>query len=142
MFLIDTSALVPLFVQEARTAQVRSFVTQADAALVVSDLARAEFASAIARRWRMREFSEGQAGRYFAIFDDWIIANAETASISDTDLQRANNWIRRLVLNLRAPDAIHLAICHRLQATILTFDTEMGQAARNLDIPRANISAA
>jgi uncharacterized protein len=38
------------------------------------------------------------------------------------DIQAATAIIRRMNLNLRAPDAINLAIAMRLNASIATFD--------------------
>jgi predicted nucleic acid-binding protein len=42
--------------------------------------------------------------------------------------------IRRLDLNLRAPDAINLAIALRLGAALATFDRRMTENARTLGL--------
>jgi uncharacterized protein len=40
--------------------------------------------------------------------------------------------LRRLDVNLRTPDALHIAIAQRLEATLVTFDWGMAAAARPL----------
>jgi predicted nucleic acid-binding protein len=46
--------------------------------------------------------------------------------------------VRRFDLKLRAPDALHLAICRRLQARLVTLDNNLARAARALDVPCIN----
>ncbi len=53
------------------------------------------------------------------------------------DIQAATATIRRLDLNIRAPDAINLAIAHRIGASIATFDRRMMENARVLGIATA-----
>jgi predicted nucleic acid-binding protein len=40
--------------------------------------------------------------------------------------------LRRLDLPLKTPDAIHIAIAQRVDATLVTFDWQMAAAARAL----------
>jgi len=46
--------------------------------------------------------------------------------------------LRRLDLNLRAPDAIHIAITERANATLVTFDLKMADSARSLGVAVAS----
>jgi predicted nucleic acid-binding protein len=50
------------------------------------------------------------------------------------DIDAANRILRRLDVNLRTPDAIHIVIARRLQATLVTFDRIMAASARALGI--------
>ena len=59
---------------------------------------------------------------------------ADPAGVADIDVQTAQGFIRRLDLNVRAPDAINLAIASRLGAPIATFDRGMAACATTLGI--------
>jgi predicted nucleic acid-binding protein len=134
---LDPSVIVPLFIDD-------SFNNRADAALrggdhvaIVSDFAKAEFASAIARSVRIGETARDLASAVFSRFDVWIEQSAEYIEICSADLASASTHLRRLDLNLRAPDAIHVAVAMRIGATLLTFDDKMTAAAKMLGVPVA-----
>ncbi len=46
------------------------------------------------------------------------------------DARLANAFVRRFALMLRAPDALHLAISQRVDATLVTLDSRLASAAR------------
>jgi predicted nucleic acid-binding protein len=50
----------------------------------------------------------------------------------DSRYRAADQILRRLDVNLRTPDALHITIAQRLNATLLTFDRSMAAAARAL----------
>jgi predicted nucleic acid-binding protein len=54
--------------------------------------------------------------------------------VGANEIQAATSMIRQLNLNLRAPDAINLAVARRLGASIATFDRGMTQNAGVLGI--------
>ena len=54
--------------------------------------------------------------------------------IRSADAQLAYVFARRFELALRAPDALHLAMVRRLDATLITLDRRLAAAARDLDI--------
>jgi uncharacterized protein len=51
----------------------------------------------------------------------------------------AARFLRRLDLNLRAPDALNIAVAQRLGIAIATFDQRMAVAARRLGVPTARL---
>jgi predicted nucleic acid-binding protein len=51
-----------------------------------------------------------------------------------SDIASAAAFIRRLDLNLRAPDAINIAIADRVGAALATFDERMAASARALKV--------
>lgn len=123
----DTSVLVGLFVAHD------SFATRAQALAdspgfvpIVSDFVSTEFASVSARLTRMNSLNQDQAREIFAEFDAWASQSAEA-------------YIRRLDLNIRAPDAIDLAIASRLGAPVATFDRGMAVNAKALGISLQNV---
>jgi predicted nucleic acid-binding protein len=54
--------------------------------------------------------------------------------IGATDARLAYIYARRFDLGLRAPDALHLAIARRLDATLVTLDRRLVAAAREVGI--------
>ena len=57
-----------------------------------------------------------------------------SAEIHAADVRLADAYVRRFDLGLRTPDALHLAIAHRLDATLLTLDRRLATAARELGV--------
>lgn len=132
---LDASVLVGLFVADDRLAgRARTLTIGDHEDLVVSSFAMAEFSSVIARLRRMNSLNDEQAHDIFALFDTWVARFADIAETRDSDMQVAAAIIRRLELNVRAPDAINLAIARRLGAAVATFDKGMATNAAALGI--------
>ena len=70
----------------------------------------------------------------FADLDAWISQIGETVGTTTFDVADATSTLRRLDLNLRTPDAVHIAIASRLGATLATFDDRMANAACTLGL--------
>jgi len=133
----DTSVLVAIIAPDALNARARSYVDGARPSLLISDFAAAEFASALARRVRTRELTADQAGDAFAAFDAWAAFRGSRLGTTTADVARAETFIRRLDLNLRMPDAVHIAIAQRHGAILATFDARMADAAQTLGLETA-----
>jgi predicted nucleic acid-binding protein len=132
---LDTSVLTSLFIDtDVFNGRAVTFFSQADDILVVSDFAAAEFASVLSRLTRMNEIQDSRTRAIFDAFDVWRARFADEEDIVSSDILAATTIIRRLELNLRAPDAINLAIAQRLGASIATFDRRMAENARALGI--------
>ena len=129
---LDTSVLVTLFIEEAATPIARAGV--AGQVVMVSNFAAAEFSAAISRRSRVGELSEAQVRQLFADFDLWTARGAHRIDAEPSDIAHATALVRRLDLGLRAPDALHLAICQRAGQALFTFDLKMASAALTLGI--------
>jgi predicted nucleic acid-binding protein len=54
--------------------------------------------------------------------------------VSRHDVALATAYTRRLDLPLLAPDALHISIARRLEATLVTFDRGMAAAAGALGV--------
>jgi uncharacterized protein len=134
---LDTSLLVAFFTDDALNARAEGFLAGASSPLIVSDFAAAEFASAVARFVRMREMARNVALKLFADFDTWVVRAAQRAETSAADVTAATALLRRLDLNLRTPDALHLAITQRVGAELATLDARMAAAAQAIGLPLA-----
>jgi uncharacterized protein len=130
----DASVLVALFVIDPSSAKAEAFLIASQDVFAVSDFAAAEFSSAMARRVRMRLLTLDEATRAFANFDSWITGTADWRETIPADIATANRILRRLTVNLRTPDALHIAIAGRLNATLVTFDNSMATAGRALGL--------
>ena len=128
---LDANVLVALFTEDPHNARAEEIVVS-DPLLYVSDFGAAELASAISRRVRMKDLTKIDAGGAFDKFDDWLDNDANLVEVASADVRRADVTLRRLDLNLRTPDAIHLAVAKRLGATLVTFDEKLERAARLL----------
>jgi predicted nucleic acid-binding protein len=129
---LDANILVALLTPEPFSGRADAFLQINTEPLIVSDFAAAEFSSAVARRVRMREFTLYQAQITLSRFDTWLAHTADRVAISPADIALATTFLRRLDLTLRTPDAIHIAIAQRLDATLVTFDQRMAVSARAL----------
>jgi hypothetical protein len=130
---LDASVVVPLFVSEPHTARARAILS-AGANLIVSDLAAAEFASAVSRLVRMKLMNEDAAKVAFANFDSWIAKAATRVHLDLSDLRATESMLRTLTVPLTTPDAVHVAVALRLRADLATLDTRMAETATKLGI--------
>lgn len=137
MILLDASALVSFFVADANSDAVNAYFSEAKPVAGVSDFAAAEFASAVSLRLRRKQIALPEAMEILNIFDEWTARNARMIPLAPVDFPTATAFVRRFELGLRAPDAIHLAVSHRLGSPLLTFDIRQARAARVLGISLA-----
>ena len=131
---LDATVLVPRLVKEPGSAAVDAYLDRRTDDLVISDFAAAEVASALSRLVRMRVLAEADAQTSLGDFEIWRAATSSTADVHAADMRLAYAYVRRFDLMLRAPDALHLAIARRLDATLVTLDGRLSNAAHGLGI--------
>jgi uncharacterized protein len=131
---LDASVLVALFVIDPTSARAEAFLVAHPERIAVSDFGAAEFSSAVARRVGIRELSDNEGRLAFANFDDWLARSADREPLRAADIEAADRILLRLIVNLRTPDALHIAIAQRLGATLVTFDRRMADSARALGV--------
>jgi predicted nucleic acid-binding protein len=129
---LDASVLVPMFIDDAFSERADLLLRVSATEVLVSDFASAELASAINRRVRMRQVAAEEGRKALTNFDSWIGQLASRVEIASADVAKAAAFLRRLDLNLRTPDAIHIATAQRLDADLATFDERMAESARSL----------
>jgi uncharacterized protein len=131
---LDTSILLPTLIAEPTTEAVYDYLGADPRELLISDFAAAEVASALFRLVRMALLNEADVTARLADFDAWRAAVSLPVDIGATDARLAYIYVRRFGLGLRAPDALHLAIARRLDATLVTLDRRLATAARELGV--------
>jgi predicted nucleic acid-binding protein len=135
----DASVIVSLFIADSQSARADVYIERDQPAPVISDFAAAEFVSAISLRVRSARLRIETARLALDKFDSWRASNATSCRLEHTDLLNADQWLRRLELPLRAPDALHIAIAQRLGFELATFDQQMSASALALGIGVANL---
>jgi uncharacterized protein len=131
---LDASVLLPTLIEEAVSPAVRAYLRSAGQELLVSDFAVAEVASGISRLVRMRTLDTAGAIARLEDFEIWRAATTGPADLHAADARLAYLFARRFELTLRTPDAVHLAMARRLDATLVTLDQRLARAAATLDI--------
>ena len=131
---LDASVIVPRLVKEPGSAAVDAYLDHQTEQLVISDFAAAEVASALSRLVRMGVLAAADAHASLGDFEIWRAARRSIADVHAADMRLAYAYVRRFDLMLRAPDAVHLAIARRLDATLVTLDHRLARVAADLGL--------
>lgn len=131
---LDASAILPILIEEAGSVLVDRFMAQAEKPLVVSEFAAAEVASALSRLVRTGALEAPDAAARLADFDAWRASATTDLDLQASDIRLAHIFVRRFDLMLRAPDALHAALCRRGDLTLVTLDHRLAVAAGELGI--------
>ncbi len=130
---LDTSLLVPLYVEEAASDRTGAWFEAQTVELVVSDWTLVEFASALGLKVRTRQLTARQADDAQAKFDETLSSGLRILPVERSTFARAQLLLRQYTLGLRAGDALHLAMCIDREPRILaTADRVLYAAARSL----------
>ena len=140
MLYFDTSFLVPLFIREPTTSEIRRFVDELPAGAVsTSEWTRIEFTSLLARDVRMDVLAGEAALRVDARFGSVIARAFDVIVPVRDDFLLARQYLQRHETGLRAGDALHLAIAFHNRATaIFSLDNGMLKAGSLLGLPVRN----
>jgi len=136
---LDASVLLPTLINEPGSTSVDRLLGQSTGALFISEFAVAEVASALSRCVRTRRLDDEDARERLADFDTWRQARAENIDVENTDVRSAGLIVRQFKLMLRTPDALHIAICHRLGASMATLDRKLAAASDTLGVSVAEL---
>lgn len=132
--LLDASVLVPLFVRDALTPRAFTLVGRAAQPLLVSDWAALETISAFSLKARTGAISISEAEVARDNLHQWRRDFGVAISLEPSDVQNAIALLGAFQLNLRAPDALHLAMAQRVMAPLATFDAKLAAAGRSVGI--------
>ena len=129
-YYLDTSALLPYYREETTSKQLQDLLFTLIPPLLVSDLTKVEFASALARLVRMAELSEEQASLIESTFSRDIDSGLYLRKpLTAGHYIQAEKWLSDRKTALRTLDALHLACCRQLDAKLITCDSVLHQAA-------------
>lgn len=133
---LDTSALLPYYREEPASEAVERFLRGLSPPVVISQLTRVEFFSAVARWVRVGEITEKQA----VLLERTFVGDVEEGLFSVRRVEppfyrEAERWIRARGTPLRTLDALHLACCGGYGLELATCDAQMHRASEALGIP-------
>ena len=133
---LDTSFIAAYLIPEPDSDRVEATLhSLPDGSFRVSQWTRTELASLLARKVRMKELSEQDSLRVFGIFDELVNSGVFVmVSIAAEEFQKASGWVLNASLGLRGPDGLHLAVTHKLDATIWTLDVKLKTIAEKLGL--------
>lgn len=135
MHYLDTSFVVAAFTPEVRTDDAQVWLeTQPADLLCISKWVITEIASALAMKVRMGTLSLEDRVGVMKEWNSFSGANVAIFEIAQEDFHTAASFAERHPLNLRAGDALHLAIARRTGSTLMTLDRRMADAAREVGV--------
>lgn len=130
---LDANVIAALLLSEPTSPHVADILRRKEE-FVIGDFTSTEVAAVISRRVRIAADSNAQATSRLEGLDR-LKAWAGTAEpLESEDIRLAERLVRIFDLRLRAPDAIHAALCLRHRHALATFDRGLARAARALGV--------
>lgn len=128
---LDTSVIIAALTREpGSTAVQTALVALAPSSAAISHWTLTEVASALALKLRLRTISAAQHARARSTFQRRVQRSLVLRSVSAAHFAEAAKLADDPALNLRAADALHLAICLDSGDALFTLDRALAVAAR------------
>lgn len=135
MVYVDTSLLVPLFLNEPHSAAAASWYAREKSELVAAAWCIPEFASALGIKQRTGAIDAQQAQGAWTRFERMVAADLRLLPVAPVDFHRAAELVLHAPSALRAGDALHLACAEAAGAThMATLDDVLSRNAQRLKI--------
>jgi uncharacterized protein len=136
MLYIDTSVIVSALTNEADTALSQTWLARQETAeLTISDWTATEFASALSMKIRTGALGAAHRAAALSAFTRLCAESFGTLTVAREDFRVAARFADQSELNLRAGDALHLAICATHGASLCTLDRRLADAAPRVGVP-------
>lgn len=136
MLYVDTSVIVSALTKEADTALSQTWLARQETSeLTISDWTATEFASALSMKLRMGGLGADHRATALSAFTRLCVESLRTLPVTREDFRAAARFADQSELNLRAGDALHLAICANHGAALCTLDRRLAEAASRVGVP-------
>jgi uncharacterized protein len=136
MLYVDTSVIVSALTTETDTALSQSWLARQETSeLTISDWTATEFASALSMKLRTGSLGADHRAAALSMFTRLCVESLLTLPVTREDFRAAARFADRSELNLRAGDALHLAICANHGASLCTLDRRLAEAAPRVGVP-------
>lgn len=136
MIYLDTSVIVAALTKEAATPSIYAwFDEQDESELAISDWTLTELSSALSVKLRTGNLSLEQRAAALATFNSLVTESFTVLGVTGAHFRAASKFADQHTLNLRAGDALHLAIAAERSATVCTLDHRMAKAGPALGVP-------
>lgn len=140
---LDTSALLPYYREEAVSLRINDLLISLTPPLLISDLTRVEFVSALSQWVRMREITDAQAGLVENQFLKDIRSGLLVAHpLTTGHFRQAEKWISARKTSLRTLDGLHLAFSLGMDAELITCDKTLQKSAEQFGVTSRYITSA
>lgn len=131
MFYVDTSVLVALCTNEAKTADVVNWYAACADELASAAWCVTEFASALGIKRRTGQLTESQAQAAWVNFERMCANDLQLLAVEAITFHKAAMLTMNVAEGLRAGDALHLACAMQAKATgMVTLDALMAKNAK------------
>lgn len=136
MLYVDTSVIVSALTNEADTALSQRWLGRQQASeLTISDWTETEFASALSIKLRTGALGADHRSAAISAFTRLCAESLRILPVAREDFRAAARFADQSGLNLRAGDALHLAICSNRGASLCTLDRRLAEAAPQVGVP-------
>lgn len=135
MIYVDTSVLVALCTNEAKSADVSRWYAKCTTELVSAAWCVTEFASALGLKQRTKQLTEQQAKDAWGLFESLCANDLQLLPVEPELFNRAAVLTLDASSGLRAGDALHLACALEAKVkSIATLDTGFATNAKRLKL--------
>lgn len=135
MIYVDTSVLVPLFLNEPHSAAAMAWYAREKGELVAAAWCVPEFASALGIKLRTGVIDAQQAQSAWMRFERMVASDLRLLPVEPAHFRRAAELVLDAASALRAGDALHLACAEAAGAKhMATLDDVLGRNAQRLKI--------
>ena len=134
MLYIDTCVLLAVLMPEVHSAVAAAILEEASAPLAISAWSVTELHSALGLKVRTKALSQAQAETVLQSFERSLAPALLVLELEPQDFRNANACLRGWSTNLRAADALHLAIASGRGATLCSLDAPFVAAAQQLGL--------
>ena len=135
MVYVDTSVLVPLFLNEPHSLVVGDWYAHEKGELIAAAWCIPEFASALGIKQRTGAIDAQQAQAAWERFERMVAADLRLLPVAPANFHRAAELVLDAASALRAGDALHLACAEAAGAKrMATLDEVMSRNARRLKL--------
>jgi uncharacterized protein len=133
MVCVDTSVLVPLFLNEPHSQAVSTWYARKKRELVAAAWCIPEFASALGIKQRTGAITAQQAQAAWVSFERMVAADLRLLPVAPAHFHRAAELVFDAASALRAGDALHLACAEAAGAKYMaTLDDALGRNAQRI----------
>jgi uncharacterized protein len=130
MYYLDTSAIVAALTEEGATKRMRAWLEHhAESALAISDWTLAEVPSALSLKVRTGVLPIEERNEVLSFWRGALLPTFARLNVTPADFEMAGSFAERHDLNLRASDALHIAVAYAASAALVTLDKRMALAA-------------